>query len=42
MIECLAFISKVEDVHITKFKSNDVMRHKIVKDIIKEYEKREK
>ena len=42
LIDCLAFISKVEDVHITKFKSNDVMRHKIVKDIIKEYEKREK
>ena len=42
LIDCLEFIPKIKDVNVTKFKSNDVMRHKIVKDIIKEYEKRKK
>ena len=42
LIDCLEFIPKVKDTHVTKFRSSDVMRHKIVKDIIKEYEKREK
>ncbi len=40
--DCLEFIDKVDGTHITKFGSRDVMRHRIVKDIIKEYEKREK
>tara|TARA_B100001996_G_scaffold374650_1_gene353557 strand:+ start:1878 stop:2834 length:957 start_codon:yes stop_codon:yes gene_type:complete len=42
LIDCLEFIPKLKSAHITEFKSIDVMRHKIVKDIIKEYEKREK
>ena len=40
--DCLEFMPKINGAHITKFKPNDVMRHKIVKDIIKEYDKRKK
>ena len=40
--DCLEFMPKVKGAHITKFKASDVMRHKIVKDIIREYEKRKK
>ena len=40
--DCLEFMPKVKGSHITKFNANDVMRHKIVKDIIREYEKRKK
>ena len=40
--DCLEFIKNVKGSHVTKFKTSDVMRHKIVKDIIKEYEKRKK
>ncbi len=40
--DCLEFMPKIKNVHITRFKPNDVMRHKIVKDIIKEYAKRKK
>ena len=40
--DCLEFMPKINGAHITKFKPNDVMRHKIVKDIIKEYERRKK
>ena len=40
--DCLEFIPKVKGSFVTKFKASDVMRHKIVKDIIKEYEKRKK
>jgi phosphate starvation-inducible PhoH-like protein len=40
--DCLEFMPKVNGAHITKFKASDVMRHKIVKDIIREYEKRKK
>ena len=40
--DCLEFMPKVKGSHITRFNANDVMRHKIVKDIIREYEKRKK
>jgi len=40
--DCLEFIKNIKGSHVTKFKTSDVMRHKIVKDIIKEYEKRKK
>ena len=40
--DCLEFIPNIKNTHITKFKPSDVMRHKIVKDIIREYEKRKK
>tara|TARA_B100001564_G_scaffold160585_1_gene135063 strand:+ start:1592 stop:2560 length:969 start_codon:yes stop_codon:yes gene_type:complete len=40
--DCLEFISNVKGSFVTKFKASDVMRHKIVKDIIKEYERRKK
>ena len=40
--DCLEFIKNIIGSHVTKFKTSDVMRHKIVKDIIKEYEKRKK
>ena len=40
--DCLEFMPKVPGSHITKFRASDVMRHKIVKDIIREYEKRKK
>lgn len=40
--DCLEFMSKITSTHITKFKPNDVMRHRIVKDIIKEYDRRKK
>jgi len=40
--DCLEFIKNIKGSHVTKFKASDVMRHKIVKDIIKEYEKRKK
>ena len=40
--DCLEFMPKINNVHITIFKPNDVMRHKIVKDIIREYAKRKK
>ena len=40
--DCLEFIPNVKGSFVTKFKASDVMRHKIVKDIIKEYEKRKK
>ena len=40
--DCLEFMPNVNGVHITNFKPNDVMRHKIVKDIIREYDKRKK
>lgn len=40
--DCLEFMPKINGAHITKFKPNDVMRHKIVKDIIKEYDRRKK
>ena len=40
--DCLEFMPKIKNVHITTFKPNDVMRHKIVKDIIREYAKRKK
>ena len=42
LTDCLEFIDKVNGVSITDFKSNEVIRHKIVRDIIKEYEKRDK
>ena len=42
LIDCLEFVPNIKDAHVTKFRSSDVMRHKIVKDIIKEYEKRDK
>ena len=34
--DCLEFIKNIKGSHVTKFKTSDVMRHKIVKDIIKE------
>jgi phosphate starvation-inducible PhoH-like protein len=40
--DCLEFMPKVNGAYITEFKASDVMRHRIVKDIIKEYEKRKK
>ena len=40
--DCLEFMPKINNVNITIFKPNDVMRHKIVKDIIREYAKRKK
>ena len=40
--DCLEFMPNVNGAHITNFKPNDVMRHKIVKDIIREYDKRKK
>ena len=40
--DCLEFMPNVNGAHITEFKASDVMRHRIVKDIIKEYEKRKK
>ena len=40
--DCLEFMPKVKGSHITNFKADDVMRHRIVKDIIREYEKRKK
>lgn len=40
--DCLEFMSNINGAHITNFKPNDVMRHKIVKDIIREYDKRKK
>ncbi len=40
--DCLEFMPKINGSHITKFKPNDVMRHKIVKDIIREYDRRKK
>ncbi len=39
--DCLEFISKVKGTHVSIFKSGDVMRHSIVKSIIREYDKRE-
>ena len=40
--DCLEFMPNVKGAHITKFKPSDVMRHRIVKDIIREYDKRKK
>ena len=40
--DCLEFMPNIKGTHITKFKPSDVMRHRIVKDIIKEYDKRKK
>ena len=42
IFDYLDFIKNIKGSHVTKFKTSDVMRHKIVKDIIKEYEKRKK
>ena len=40
--DCLEFVTKIKGIHITKFKADDVMRHRLVKDIICEYDKRKK
>ena len=42
LTDCIEFIDKVNGVSIIEFKSSEVIRHKIVRDIIKEYEKRDK
>tara|TARA_Y100000589_G_scaffold144824_1_gene138432 strand:+ start:719 stop:1678 length:960 start_codon:yes stop_codon:yes gene_type:complete len=40
LVDCLEFIGKIEGVSITRFKSENVIRHKIVREIIKGYDKR--
>ncbi len=40
--DCLEFILKIKGIDAVEFDSKDVMRHKIVSSIIKEYEKRKK
>ena len=42
LIDCLEFIPKIKGTHVSIFKSADVMRHNIVKNIISEYSKRKK
>ena len=36
------FLSKINGIEFVKFKSQDVVRHRLVKEIIKAYEKNEK
>ncbi|MEC9205899.1 MAG: PhoH family protein [Pseudomonadota bacterium] len=38
--DCLEFISKIKGTHVSIFKPTDVMRHNIVRSIIREYSKR--
>ena len=42
LIDCLEFIPKIKGTHVSIFKSADVMRHNIVKNIISGYSKRKK
>tara|TARA_Y100000817_G_C16844840_1_gene539586 strand:+ start:690 stop:1670 length:981 start_codon:yes stop_codon:yes gene_type:complete len=42
LIDCLEFMDKIKGVTISNFKSSDVVRHRIVRDIINAYDKREK
>ena len=40
LIDCLEFVEKIKGVKITNFESSDVVRHRIVRDIINAYDKR--
>lgn len=42
LIDCLEFVGKVKGVNVANFKSTDVIRHRIVRDIINAYDKRKK
>ena len=42
LIDCLEFVEKIKGVKITNFESSDVVRHRIVRDIINAYDKRKK
>ena len=42
LIDCLEFMDKIKGVTISNFKSSDVVRHRIVRDIINAYDKRKK
>ena len=40
LIDCLEFVDKIKGVKISNFDSSDVVRHRIVRDIINAYDKR--
>ena len=42
LIDCLEFVDKIKGVRISNFDSSDVVRHRIVRDIINAYDKRKK
>ena len=42
LIDCLEFVDKIKGVTISNFDSSDVVRHRIVRDIINAYDKRKK
>ena len=42
LIDCLEFVDKIKGVKISNFESSDVVRHRIVRDIINAYDKRKK
>jgi len=42
LIDCLEFVDKIKGVKISNFDSSDVVRHRIVRDIINAYDKRKK
>ena len=42
LIDCLEFVDKIKGVEISNFESSDVVRHRIVRDIINAYDKRKK
>ena len=42
LIDCLEFVDKIKGVEISNFDSSDVVRHRIVRDIINAYDKRKK
>ncbi len=42
LIDCLEFVGKIKGVKISNFESSDVVRHRIVRDIINAYDKRKK
>ncbi|MGN0587331.1 MAG: PhoH family protein, partial [Oscillospiraceae bacterium] len=39
LIDAMHVLKNVEDISITRFSERDVVRHKLVQDIIKAYEK---
>ena len=42
LIDCLEFVDKIKGVKLSNFDSSDVVRHRIVRDIINAYDKRKK
>ncbi|MBR5091822.1 MAG: PhoH family protein, partial [Ruminiclostridium sp.] len=39
LVEAVKILKNIEDIAITRFAEKDVVRHKLVQDIVKAYEK---